>query len=556
MFNDLRVRYWGSFAISSLVCLFAQLYVYCYAHRSQTPIGGKSIDEHFQKFQRKYLIVYTLANFADWLQGPYIYELYVSYGFNQDEIAELFVCGFASSLVVGTFIGGLADKLGRKALCIAYCLFYITACFTKLVPDYWTLMFGRFLSGISASLLFSVFESWMVCEHNKRGFDSNLLGSTFSNASFLNGLGAVVAGLIANSAADWYGFVAPFMASVVPLCTVVILIVFTWTENFGQEHSDSMSSLRMGFDLILTDYEIAALGLGQSAFEGAMYTFVFMFTPALKADGEVVDYSLSAPLEASSASSLVFSGKSVAPRNPAVDVSVSEAKWTGINTAGSSSNSIHSVDSRTAHYLGLIFTVFMVCSMLGSISFTILQRKHLYRLPLAVHCIAAISMLTTACYFEDKGIVYLMFLIFEVTVGLFYPSYGTIKSEIIPESVRSSVMNIFRIPLNLFVVVLLLNIEQLEPTTVFFVCFLAHSLGFCCYLYVYIKRGLGAAAYEPLSIDCEDDDHIRLLEREKSSTSSSKGRRGADSSNLNSPSKDSSKGINNTSMNSPGKVAV
>jgi hypothetical protein len=43
-----------------------------------------------------------------------------AYGFNQVEFAELFVCGFASSMVVGTFVGGLADKLGRKKMCIMY----------------------------------------------------------------------------------------------------------------------------------------------------------------------------------------------------------------------------------------------------------------------------------------------------------------------------------------------------------------------------------------------------------------------------------------------------
>jgi hypothetical protein len=44
--------------------------------------------------------------------------------------------------------------------------------------------------------------------------------------------------------------------------------------------------------------------------------------------------------------------------------------------------------------------------------------------------------------------VYLAFLLFELTVGMFYPSYGSIKSQNIPEEVRSGVMNIFRIPLN------------------------------------------------------------------------------------------------------------
>jgi MFS family permease len=148
----------------------------------------------FFSFQLNYLSVFMLAMFADWLQGPYVYELYVSYGFSTQEIAELFVCGFGSSMLVGTYVGGLADKWGRKNMCILYSVCYITACFTKLVPEYWTLMLGRFLSGISISLLFSSFESWMVCEHYRRGFNSEQLNDTFAYATFGNGLMAVLAG--------------------------------------------------------------------------------------------------------------------------------------------------------------------------------------------------------------------------------------------------------------------------------------------------------------------------------------------------------------------------
>ncbi|CAM9240734.1 unnamed protein product, partial [Heterosigma akashiwo] len=57
---------------------------------------------------------------SDWLQGAYVYQLYHSYGFEQYEIAKLFVGGFGSSLVVGTFVGGLADKEGRKKMCFLY----------------------------------------------------------------------------------------------------------------------------------------------------------------------------------------------------------------------------------------------------------------------------------------------------------------------------------------------------------------------------------------------------------------------------------------------------
>jgi hypothetical protein len=95
-------------------------------------------------------------------------------------------------------------------------------------------------------------------------------------------------------------------------------------------------------------------------------------------------------------------------------------------------------------------------------------------------------MLVTALFLESKFIVYLMFMLFETTVGVFYPAYGVIKSEKIPEEIRSSVMNIFRIPLNAFVVLLLLKIKFLSPQVVFHICTLAHAISLFCYLYFYI----------------------------------------------------------------------
>ena len=67
---------------------------------------------------------------------------------------------------------------------------------TKLSPNYWVLMLGRFLGGLSTSLLFSVFEAWMVSEHMSRSFHPDLLGDTFGLATIGNGLVAIAAGMI------------------------------------------------------------------------------------------------------------------------------------------------------------------------------------------------------------------------------------------------------------------------------------------------------------------------------------------------------------------------
>jgi MFS transporter, MFS domain-containing protein family, molybdate-anion transporter len=172
-----------------------------------------------------------------------------------------------------------------------------------------------------------------------------------------------------------------------------------------------------------------------------MYTFVFMWTPALKSVAET------------------------------------EAETAGTATDGQT----------TSSYLGLIFAVFMVCVMIGSSCFKMFSTKKesLYRIPLYMHATAFFAMAVITVFLEYKVVVYSMFLLFECTVGVFYPSYGVIKSEKIPEDIRSAVMNIFRIPLNAFVVVLLLKIKFLSSQVVFLICTLAHGTAFLCYLYFY-----------------------------------------------------------------------
>ena len=122
----------------------------------------------FKKFQKNYLFVYFCVMAGDWLQGPYVYALYSSYGFDQHEIAVLFVAGFGSSMIFGTFIGSLADRFGRKKFCLLYIVTYIASCLTKHVNSYSVLMLGRLLGGVATSLLFSVFDAWMINEHNAR----------------------------------------------------------------------------------------------------------------------------------------------------------------------------------------------------------------------------------------------------------------------------------------------------------------------------------------------------------------------------------------------------
>lgn len=98
-------------------------------------------------------------------------------------------------------------------------------------------MLGRLFGGIATSLLFSAFESWLVAEHFKRGFEEYLLGQTFSKAVLLgNGLVAIMSGLLGNLLVEplAFGPVAPFDAAAVVLAIGAFVIATSWTENYGE----------------------------------------------------------------------------------------------------------------------------------------------------------------------------------------------------------------------------------------------------------------------------------------------------------------------------------
>lgn len=359
-----------------------------------------------QKFQRNYLIVYTLAYFADWLKGPYVYALYESHGMTEHEIALLFVVGFGVSGLCGPVVGGLADKYGRKKLSVAYFVIYILSALCKPFPNFNILLLGRLLSGIGTSLLTTTFESWMVSEHNRRQYTRELLDDTFSKSTLCNSFSAIAAGIVAQISAQRFGYIAPFIITLNPLIIGMYLCLKTW-ENDSQKITQSKLS-----GSIKIDKNMWVLGLSQSLFLGAMYTFVFLWTPTLDISNKNVPY-------------------------------------------------------------GLVFATFMVMISIGSGIFKVISSR-VEKLPFLVFSLCILSTLVTIVSIENEYAVFLSFLVFEMGCGIMFPTYGSLRSTYIPEEHRTTIMNIYRIPLNLFVVGVLLTKQFMTLKNSFTICLMTY----------------------------------------------------------------------------------
>jgi MFS family permease len=408
---------------SSLFSIFGVLVVAAAFFRyisNQKEDDGSSLvaTPEFKAFQRNWLLVYYIVMGADWLQGPYVYALYEKYGYDKSLIGILFIAGFLSSLVFGTVAGAMADKFGRKRLCLFFGLTYSLSCLTKLHNNFQVLLLGRILSGIATSLLFSAFESWMLSEHMARKFPAELISQTFTLATFGNGIVAIAAGLIATVAAEKssLGYVGPFVMALIPLFLASIIVGTTWNENYGDSTVEIIATFTNAFNAFRQDIRIPIIGLVQSLFEGAMYTFVFMWTPALTA-------------------SMTDEEKSTLP-------------------------------------FGLIFACYMVCIMIGSSLFNLMISK--FRMSAEIIATWLLASATIALlvpvFVADINLLLGSFFVFEICCGIYFPCMGTLRGKYVPEATRSAVMNFFRIPLNALVVLVLIKVGSLNNSTVFLIC--------------------------------------------------------------------------------------
>ena len=89
----------------------------------------------------------------------------------------------------------------------------------------------------------------------QRGFEQQWLSLTFSKAIFFgNGLVAILSGLLGNLLVDTFGFgpVAPFDAASCFLAIGMVIILTSWSENYG-DPSDNKD--------LLTQFKGAAVAI-------------------------------------------------------------------------------------------------------------------------------------------------------------------------------------------------------------------------------------------------------------------------------------------------------
>lgn len=352
-------------------------------------------------------------------QGPFLYSLYrEEHGVSSGLISTLFTTGFLSGALSAYFTGTLADKHGRKAACQFFCAAYALSCALTMVPSVPLLFLGRALGGVATSLLFSVFESWMVTDFHARGLAARGgdLSRTFGAMSTLNSAVAIASGV----SSEWLVAAsgtrkAPFAAAAVLLGAAFWVISTRWAENYGDAargKGEEQAGRPKLWDM-MKDPRIVCLGLASTMFEGSMYLFVFFWGPTLTSAREY---------EAAS--------------------------------GGSAAGAPGGGGGGSLPY-GIIFASFMASVLAASLVFNVAMDKKLLKYTYLLLGLLGVADLVFYLLEQPRGeqASFWLFCLFEACVGMYWPCMGYLKGQLVEDGVRAQLYSMLRVPLNVFVVV-------------------------------------------------------------------------------------------------------
>ena len=298
-----------------------------------------------------------------------------------------------------------------------FCVTYTITCICITVPSLPILFIGRVLGGISTSILYSAFESWVVSSSNHLALPQSALSNILGRATLINGIVAAVAGVVSNKlVSTTLTFKSPFIASGFLLALAWVVINRTWHENrggtSGSDGGGILQLRRLGQawyivktgkpdwsfvpsnTQLFVDPLLLVLGLTQTCFEGSMYLFVFVWVPTLQE----------------------------AAHTPGLP-------------------------------LGIIFSAFMLSMMIGSLLYTAIVSNPPPTRPgqqgdssLTVHaklsslvCATSALALAASVSFSSEYIRFGAFCVFEACVGMYYPVQGMLRGTLISDGHRATV---------------------------------------------------------------------------------------------------------------------
>ena len=391
------------------------------------------------KLKTGYLLAYLLARAAMWAKAPYIYTLFMSvHKFSFVEIGRLYLVDAVSALIFGPITGQLADKYGRKKFCRFYNYSVLINIILRLLGDRLTAYLAQIVTGFGSGLINTTFEAWVVSESDREfmGYGKEaerFRRKLFVKANLYDEIISILILIICAVVYSYLGIYAPFVISFTFSLLSLLVIAKNWKENALSKSETIMAQMK-GALREFKKGEVLGIGLIEGIVMACLNMFLFSWTPILK-----------------------------------------QSTSGGMNP-------------------GFIFTS-MVLTMIVGTKICKLLIVYLYcdYFISITGCLFLQGIFLILTYYKDSFLERLIFLCaFDGLIGFYNPVNSVLKSKILVEKYRALLMNLFRVPLNIYVIIVLLTIRYINSFTVALIsgilCFLAFGIGLFLVIYYPIEQ--------------------------------------------------------------------
>jgi hypothetical protein len=379
MIDPSEYVYFLSYGVISLCLIVAFI-------RIKSEEGVVITTREFQNFQTGFISGYSAVILCELIASASFYHTFVSLHLSLEQITKLYLTTIIAS-TVANLLNEVVEISSRKEKCILSAFLYSASMFSIFFGGHYEmLLMGRMVYGVAQALQQNAFETYALHEHASRGFPEDWLSHTFSVLTHTMALMAALSGIVGQIFAGFgnLGCVA-FCCILFVLVAVYLLVVWEKDVNvprfmmsgFLYNFNQAVSSLRSNRQMLL-------LLIVSSLCETSIIIFTFYWAPWL------------------------------------TDLSKEENKHLPYE---------------------IIFSSFVISSMFGNYLFQIFVAKQNL---IGVDQIFQILLISSStAYFlgatsSTPIVAYLVSLVVQCCVGMYWPSIGFLRGKIILPELRNT----------------------------------------------------------------------------------------------------------------------
>ncbi|TYG95177.1 hypothetical protein ES288_A11G247600v1 [Gossypium darwinii] len=350
------------------------------------------------RFQRYFLLLYSLASVLEGLWSVYGEFELVYYGITKEDTVTFMLIGFGAALFVGSFLGLLSDLIGRKKSCLVFYIFHLVVGIWKRItssPSFWV---ANVCLSLATSIFSFSFETWAVVEHDK-GHRQDLLNETFWLMTFFESAALIGSQVISN----WMvgGNLEKEIAcpSTAAIFTAIVGISCISRVYGASPQSVTFKEYKVSFySYILCDRRIWLLACAQACLHFSIVVFWILWAPTLVADGREV-------------------------------------------------------------YLGFMYPCVLGARMLGSTLFPWFINAPLQTEDCLVYAFIIQGLLLSIIAFDyqEIGALVTQYFLFHACIGLILPSLARLRTMYVPNELRGGMISLSLAPANAAILFILMQ---------------------------------------------------------------------------------------------------